>query len=678
MTTHEDVIEFPGDPMCLYSALSYSISNVQLALRNGITDGPTPYNDFCPAWGATPTKKYRLAQSENGIRPIRSHPNTDETVFDPRVWNDETRQYLVELLSVVRPLVVLISSVSPAHRYALEMAQCVKDNLPRSLVILGGRHVDETIRYDDRVGTISLAPSSTIDAISTGKANDVVDFLVAGQAYYSLDTLLRAISLGIGLDRTPPSRERVVQMLVDLGSGCDPVPGRSTIVIPSKQAIEVFPTNGSLDLARLPSPYKYFAIRARFPIFMGADGKAKRTAHMLTAVSCPYQCSFCSESRAVVGQGQKIGRKDQHVILDRILEYVGYGAEALFFDESVFLSGDFGHMLEFSQMLAREKIRVALELASYGGGPDAADQQRFLDLEWGAQLTVNLLLDPRAHEVLKSMYAVGCNYLYVGIESLAESVIAGVDKYKQRSKQVTWEQQVTQVLTMVRSTGIRVGSSVLFGLDGETPETIDYTISGIKKLIDEGLLYVVSPNILTYHPGAKITRLHEMVDKLDYASTELKPKPPYTHFEEAYPGVVSRLLNESTIAQIDKKASEQWTARNRYKMRATIVPVYRRLANKAGWLNFQLAMGDKLITGSGRVDPNFAGGIQVPRRLRSRLIHRGPVKVPAGVGQEQEHGHEGDIYIGPVGPLRCSVTFADSHEYVIGRAILMGAPVLAG
>ncbi len=99
-------------------------------------------------------------------------------------------------------------------------------------------------------------------------------------------------------------------------------------------------------------------------------------------------------------------------------------------------------------------------------------------------------------------------------------------------------------------------SSVLFGLDGEDRGTIEETIEEIGRLIDDGLLIMASPNILTYHPGTAITAAHGQ-DRLDYHSRK-DNRPPYTYFEEAYPEVVSRLLDEDDIWFIHEASAKRW------------------------------------------------------------------------------------------------------------------------
>src|SRR5579885_615960 len=156
-------VEYPGDPMCLYAALSVAIDQVVKARALGLSSeladhfkhGYT-YTDLCPQWGRLPSRDYRLQVSDSGVRDY-THPerNTDQTVFDPRVWNEDVQRYLEEqLLPTLQPRVVLISCVSPAHRYALALAQQIRRVLPQALIVLGGRHIDETMRLREQSGEL--------------------------------------------------------------------------------------------------------------------------------------------------------------------------------------------------------------------------------------------------------------------------------------------------------------------------------------------------------------------------------------------------------------------------------------------------------------------------------------------------------------------------------------------
>lgn len=108
-------VEYPGDPMCLYAVLSVAIDQVLKARAIGLSSAVTDcfaqgytHADLCPAWGELPTRAYRLQASGSGVRECHgAWHNTDEMVFDPRIWNEEVRQYLqkhiLHSLSAGRP-----------------------------------------------------------------------------------------------------------------------------------------------------------------------------------------------------------------------------------------------------------------------------------------------------------------------------------------------------------------------------------------------------------------------------------------------------------------------------------------------------------------------------------------------------------------------------------------------
>jgi radical SAM superfamily enzyme YgiQ (UPF0313 family) len=569
MTQAEGEITYPGDPMCLYAALSVSVHN---AVRDaGPLDLAEHYNDLAPEWTRFPDAEYRFSVDGDGIRAYGESPNTDQTVFDPRIWTPSTREHWIRLLREVQPRVVLISSVSPGHRYALVIADLAKRELPGTYVILGGRHVDETVTFvstKDEQDLVVTAPSSTLTVMSEGKTPRVVDAVIAGEAYHSLDLLLRAVVLAMDVDTRWVEPHRVGVSLRELLRAEGPAKGRSLIVLSTGDELHAYPQDGeTLYLSTLPSPYEAFAIRSRFPIFRDRAGRIQRTAHVMLSNACPYNCNFCSETAKLAG-GLKRYRQTSSG-LDRVCEYVSYGAEALFFDDSVFWSGRFGDIIDFCASLVRlrrsppeqieERYRRLL--------PGADDLARLRELQWGAQLTVDVVAALHSAEecgtVLDTMREAGCTYVYMGIESMSPLVMERIHKNLRRDERHGWAQKVRDAAALIKSHGMRVGSSVLFGLDGETRATIDETIAGVGRLIDDRLIDLASPNILTYHPATPITRIHGMVDKLDYHSPNVENRAPYIYFEEAFPGVVSTALTEDDLWYIHHETNRRWgTARN--------------------------------------------------------------------------------------------------------------------
>jgi radical SAM superfamily enzyme YgiQ (UPF0313 family) len=564
MSTNEGKIEFPGDPMCLYSALSYAVDQVVETRKMGICEG-APYNDLSPQWGYLPSAEYRARADVNGIREYDGVLlNTDQMVFDPRVWNEKVKKYFVEkVLKTLRPKVVLISSVSPAHRYAIDMARVIRKHLPDCLIVLGGRHVDETIHFDAVTRQVVMETSSAVPKILNCEIEPVFDFLVAGDGYYALDLLMKIISVSMELESKTTSARSVIESLSKFAPLFDPIPGRSLIVgLESNTAAHAWLINSDikLDLSVLPSPYQAFAVRAMFPIFQ-REGQILRTAHFMVTNACTYHCYFCSEGVTVVGGFRSFNAEGIQRALERVVEYIEYGAGALFFDDSIFWGGNFGNVVNFCRELIRLR-EMAMNSPSkimriFGREVEA---QKIVDLMWGAQFTVDLLASRRVPEeallALHEMKKAGCCYIYMGIESMAAPVIEKV--HKNVNRKLAWEDRVRTALGIAHMAGITVGSSVLFGLDGESRETIEETISKVEELLAEDMLSIASPNILTYHPNTAITALHEMKDKIDYHSIGIENRPPYVYFEEAFPAVVSRNLTEEQIWLIHKEATQRW------------------------------------------------------------------------------------------------------------------------
>ena len=537
ITDEDNDVAYPGDPMALYSALSYPMARATASFADPF--GPADvYNDLCPLWPRLPGKKERPDVSRRHETEVRT---TDDTVFDPRTWTPRTRADLVGLLRRRRPSVVLISAVSPAHRYALEIAALVKTECPDSLVVMGGRHADETVRRQEPA-EVYLAPSSTV--IGARRPDPVpVDVVVSGDGGPLLDLTLRAVARSMDLATRTTTAQQVVTELERMAAEGGQEYGRGSILVHGTVGWTAFRVEGPpVPAEQEPSPYAPFLIRSRFPIFTRDDGTTSRCAHVLVSGTCPMRCTFCSES-ALLGQVRRSAPGDAERMVERLREYVEYGAEAAFFDDSIFWSGSWPRIKEFCTALA-----------------EARQIDRGLTvLQWGAQLTVDVLTGPKSEIVragLARMREAGCTYVYLGIESMSEQVMRHVHKNVRRG--TPWKERVRLALGLLREAGIRVGSSVLFGLDGEDENSIAETIEEVGRLIDDGYLMLASPNILTYHPGTEITRRHGMDDRLDYGSQGVEVPPPYSFFEEAYPGVVSRLLTEDNIWRIHRETRVRW------------------------------------------------------------------------------------------------------------------------
>ncbi|MEW5997044.1 MAG: radical SAM protein [Candidatus Micrarchaeota archaeon] len=551
--------------MCLYTALSYPISQVlQTVDERGSRAGfpeirVGPYNDIYPAWDMLPDEEYRKIIASQSQAPFQfegQRQNTDQLVFDPRVWNSDSRALLERLFACVRPKVVLISSVSPAHPYAIEISSMIKQMAPETIIILGGRHADETIRV--KGGSVSHGPGSIIAAMAEGKVPNVVDFVISGEGYYALDFLMKCISVAMDIETKSVTKEQIVSAVSQNLDDLKIAKGSAAItyLADGLTSESVMTGGGATDLADLPFPYDAFAIRARFPVFKDSNGRSKLTAHVNTAHSCPFRCIYCSESASVVG---RMTTSSDPKFFERLLRsYTKYGAEAFFFDDPVLCGGNLARI--------NSLLEAMLEMRRAG-----------ISIKWGAQLTVNHLVriygQDASRELLPRLRSAGCSYLYIGIESLAEEVMSGIDK-RRKAGLSDWLAQVRLALGLARDAGIMVGSSVLFGLPGETRQTMQKTIDETAALIEDGLLLVASPNIVTYHPATRLTLADGVQADVGTAFTQTTAPPvfpPYSFFEEAFPGVIPARLTEEDIWFIHNETFTKWgAARNMQRAEARI------------------------------------------------------------------------------------------------------------
>ncbi|MGW0900687.1 radical SAM protein, partial [Streptomyces goshikiensis] len=243
---------------------------------------------------------------------------------------------------------------------------------------------------------------------------------------------------------------------------------------------------------------------------------------------------------------------------------VSYGAESLFFDDSVFWSGRYRDIENFCEELSRIRRDESgsLEPRYRRFVREEDDVQRLRDLQWGAQLTVDTLVALHSAEesskILRKMKDAGCSYIYIGIESMSTQVMNNIHKNIRRDERKPWGEKVREAAALVKALDLQLGTSVLFGLDGETRDSIDETIHEVGRLVDDKLIDLASPNILTYHPATPVTRQHGMQDELDYHSPRIDNRKPYIYFEEAFPGVVSVLLTEDDIWHIHRETEKRW------------------------------------------------------------------------------------------------------------------------
>jgi radical SAM superfamily enzyme YgiQ (UPF0313 family) len=113
---------------------------------------------------------------------------------------------------------------------------------------------------------------------------------------------------------------------------------------------------------------------------------------------------------------------------------------------------------------------------------------RPLGRPWAAEMTIDIAEKP---ELLKLAYQSGCQNLFLGIESVSQTAIDGLDKWANDAN------SMKESVRRVHDAGINVMGAFVFGLDGDDSSSFDRTLEFIYATdID----YIVA-NIIQPYPG---------------------------------------------------------------------------------------------------------------------------------------------------------------------------------
>jgi hypothetical protein len=129
----------------------------------------------------------------------------------------------------------------------------------------------------------------------------------------------------------------------------------------------------------------------------------------------------------------------------------------------------------------------------------------------------------------------GCSYIYFGVESAkpAASAVQKVLQLRVTAPQLSWSSRFAQVARWCRDAGIRVGTSLQFGL-GESPDDRVATLKLVAELHQEGCIPAgcVALNINSPYPGTRqwVELLRADVPVPDYRERLIR----HTAFETAH------------------------------------------------------------------------------------------------------------------------------------------------
>jgi len=207
----------------------------------------------------------------------------------------------------------------------------------------------------------------------------------------------------------------------------------------------------------------------------------KNCTTVVSSRGCPYRCTYCLWPRTLYGSRFR-ARSAENVVAEIEQVVRDYHIDEIYFDDDS-LALNRARILRICQLINQKDIRI----------------------KWIPQCRV----DSMDEEVLGDMKKAGCRYIRFGVES-------GSQKMLDIMKKKTTLSQIRRAFELCRKVGIKTQAFFLFGVPGETLQTIAETIEFAKKLRpDSAQFAVVIP-----HPGTDLYEICQREGWLKYSTWE--------------------------------------------------------------------------------------------------------------------------------------------------------------
>lgn len=201
------------------------------------------------------------------------------------------------------------------------------------------------------------------------------------------------------------------------------------------------------DLDHLPFPKWELLPYQRYALPRSSATKPVPFLPMLTSRGCPFGCDYCPYP---VGQGLPWRSRSPKNVVDEIEHLVrDLGIRYILFRDPMF------------SMRKQRVVEICEEI-----------QRRHLVFKWKCETRPDCMDEPTA----RAMAAAGCDGINFGVESAEVGIQANVGR-----KPISQE-QITQMVDLCRTVGIKTFCFFIIGLPGDTVHTVLSTIAFALRL----------------------------------------------------------------------------------------------------------------------------------------------------------------------------------------------------
>ena len=214
------------------------------------------------------------------------------------------------------------------------------------------------------------------------------------------------------------------------------------------------------DLDKLPFPGRHLLKLSRYSL---RDESGNRMATIMTSRGCPYSCTYCYKGIF----GRKFRERSTKSIVAEIQECMKkYNYRSFYFIDDLFT------------LNPRRVGEICSEI-----------MRKKLNIRWQCLARVKDL----TYEMLINMKKAGCSQVNLGIESGNQGILNKI-------KKGTTIQQAKTAVRCCKKVGIKTKGYFMFGLPGDTRETMEDTLNLARELELNDMMF----SIATPFPGTEL------------------------------------------------------------------------------------------------------------------------------------------------------------------------------